>query len=423
VPPGPAVEVFVSGRRAGTLLRSDIEEDTILFGYAEGCRDEDAVSLTMPVVADQYDSMSTVHPIFQMNLPEGALLEKLRLLFAKVVPELDDLSLLSIVGESQIGRLRYAGPNAQPGAIPSQNLDEILTYAGAQDLFSDLLNRFARYSGVSGVQPKVLVSAPDALPERITTRGATHIVKSFDPREFPELAANEYYCMRAAHHAGMPVAKATLSKNRRILVVERFDLQKDGAYCGLEDFCVLNALRSYGRYEGSYELIARRLIQFVSYAHRRESLLQLFMIVALSCAIENGDAHLKNFAVIYEHATAAAKLAPAYDLVTTTPYQPRDTLALTLAGAKTFPNRETLVTFGRQSCELMPSQIDAALEQIENGVRTSVKEIRSAIRNHPDFAKAGEHFIAAFERGLQRTLASGEKKRAARSHSRPRRAG
>ena len=32
----------------------------------------------MPVIRDQYDSMNTVLPIFEMNLPEGALLEKLR---------------------------------------------------------------------------------------------------------------------------------------------------------------------------------------------------------------------------------------------------------------------------------------------------------------------------------------------------------
>ena len=414
MPPRPVVDVYVSGRRAGRLRRSDVDDDTILFGYADGCPAEDAVSLTMPVIADQYDSMSTVHPIFEMNLPEGALLEKLRLMFAKVVPELDDLALLSIVGASQIGRLRYAGPGAQPADIPRQSIEEILTYSGTRDLFSDLLQRFATYSGVSGMQPKVLVSATETPAGRVTSRGATHIVKAFDAREHPELAANEYYCMSAAHHAGIPAANVTLSNNRRILVVERFDLRPDGSYLGLEDFCVLNGIRSHGRYEGSYELVAKRVAQFASPDHRRESLHQLFMIVALSCAIENGDAHLKNFALMYEHAEGAVRLAPAYDLVSTTPYQPRDSLALTLGETKSFPGRYTLATFGRKSCELTPSDIAAAIDRVAVGVSAAIVELREACRQQPDFARAGEYLIKAFERGLARLTATPEKKRAVR---------
>src|SRR5262249_37065340 len=97
----------------------------------------------MPVVRDPYDSMGTVHPVFEMNLPEGALLEKLRPLFAKTIPPLDSLGLLEIVGRSQIGRLRYAPPGAPPADVPPQNLKELLTYKGTEDLFRDLLDRYA----------------------------------------------------------------------------------------------------------------------------------------------------------------------------------------------------------------------------------------------------------------------------------------
>jgi len=402
VPPRPVVDVFAAGRHAGSLRRSDVDGDTVLFGYADGCRPEDAVSLTMPVVSDHYDSMGTVHPIFEMNMPEGVLLGKLRLMFAKTVPDLDDLALLSIVGQSQIGRLRYAGPGARPADIPRQSVEEILTYAGTRDLFDDLLQRYAAYSGVSGMQPKVLVSAAETRPDRVTARGATHIVKSFDPHERPELAANEYYCMRAAHHAGIPAANVTLSTNRRILVVERFDLAPDGTYLGMEDFCVLNGIRSHGRYEGSYELLAKRIGQFVTPTQRRESLRQFFLILAMSCAIENGDAHLKNFAVIYEHAESTVKLAPAYDLVSTTPYQPRDVLALTLGNSKSFPSRATLTAFARESCQLTASEIAKLLDRVAAGVSAAIAEIREACGTHADFAQAGAHFIKIFERGLAR---------------------
>lgn len=395
------VDVFSSGRRAGRLHRSDVEPDTILFGYDAGCRPEDAVSLTMPVVADQYDSMGTVHPIFEMNLPEGSLLERLRLMFAKVVPEFDDLALLSIVGRSQIGRLRYAVPGAEPVNVPQQSMEEILSYSGARDLFEDLLQRYAQYSGISGMQPKVLVRAAET-PERVTARGATHIVKSFDPRDRPELAANEYFCMRAGHLAGIPTATATLSSNRRILVVERFDLGRDGTYLGMEDFCVLNGLRSHGRYEGSYENIAKRIGQFATPGQRREALKQFFLILALSCAVENGDAHLKNFSMIYENPEGTVRLAPAYDIVSTTAYQPRDVLALTLNGTKSFPDRASLMSFGKTACELTQKGANAALENVSTGVTSAIAEIRKAARESKSFASAAETLTKIFERGRSR---------------------
>lgn len=298
------LDVFVAETRAGSLYRSDVEEDTFLFAYAEAVRREDAVSLTMPVVRDPFDSMTTVHPIFEMSLPEGALREKLRSLFAKIIPDFDDLGLLSIVGQSQIGRLRFSASGRAPENIPDEDLKSLLAHEGAHDLFADLLEKYARHSGVSGVQPKVLVRARETTTsadvDRFTDRGATHIVKSFDPRELPELAANERFCMQAAELSGLPTARVTVSKNRRILLVDRFDIAPQGGYLGVEDFCVLSALRAHGKYDGSYELVAKRITQFVSPEHQATALEQLFAMVALFCAVENGDGHLKNFAVLYD---------------------------------------------------------------------------------------------------------------------------
>jgi serine/threonine-protein kinase HipA len=360
----------------------------------------------MPVVADQYDSMGTVHPIFEMNLPEGALLERLRLTFAKAVPDLDSLGLLAIVGQSQIGRLRYALSGSAPALVPAQNLKELLTFKGAGDLFEDLLERYAIYSGVSGIQPKVLLRDADVPLTRVTERGATHIVKSFDPREYPELAANEYFCMQAAYAAGIAAPNVRLSQNRRILVVERFDRTPQGTYLGCEDFCVLSALRAHGRYEGSYELIAKRIGQFVAPEEQLQALEQLFATVALCCALENGDAHLKNFAVLYENAQSAVRLAPAYDLVSTTVYRAGDIMALELGGTKSFPARNRLIAFGRQACGMTSSRVKHVLQQVENGVHTAQAEIRKYMREHRDFSKAAEHLLAAMERGLNRSIRS-----------------
>jgi serine/threonine-protein kinase HipA len=396
--------VFAGNRRVGALSRSEVEADSFLFGYGPECAAGDAVSLTMPVVRDQYESMSTVHPVFEMNLPEGALRERLRILFAKTVAQLDDLGLLAIVGQSQIGRLRYAPPGAAPVAVPGQNVRELLAYKGAESLFKELLERYAAHSGISGMQPKVLIRAEDTQPARVTHRGATHIVKSFDPREYPELAANEFFCMRAARHAGLPTPHMQLSTNRRLLVVERFDLRDDGSYLGCEDFCVLNALRSHGRYHGSYEQIATRIRQFVSPEYEQQALEQLFSIVALSCAVENGDAHLKNFAVVYEDATRPVRLAPAYDIVSTTPYQRRDVLALTLGDSKDFPDRKRLRHFGRGACGLSEARVTRLMNDVIRGIKRAIADLRRYASRRKDFQRTSTHLIATFTRGITRSL-------------------
>ncbi len=399
-----ALDVFASGDPVGTLARSDREPDSFLFTYRQECTPQQAVSLTMPVRRDPYDSMSTIHPVFEMNLPEGVLLERLRLAFAKTMDDFDDLALLSIVGRSQVGRLRYGQPGQQPADVPAQDLKRILAYRGSEDLFADLLEEYATYSGVSGLQPKVLLRDVGVAIERTTVRGATHLVKSFDPKAYPELAANEYFCLRAAALAGIPAARAELSADRRILAVERFDLTPDGSYLGCEDFCVLSALRPHGRYTGSYETLVRRLGQFVSPLEQRAAIEVFFTMLALSCAIENGDAHLKNFAVLYENPQSNVRLAPAYDLVSTTPYVPRDSLALSLGQSRAFPARSALTRFARSTCGLTPSTTHRLLGRVSDGVHGAIREMRAYARHAPQFRKAAHLLEAAFERGLKRSI-------------------
>lgn len=396
-----ALNVFASGTRSGRLDRSDREEDTILFTYREGCPAQAAVSVTMPVGADQYDAMGGLLPIFEMNLPEGALKESLRNQFAKAIPEFDDLDMLAIVGASQIGRLRYSQQEQLDEAVPEQSLQEILTYEGSADLFAHLLERFATYSGISGMQPKVLVREQRTI-EKFTHRGATHIVKAFDASRYPELAANEYICTQGATAAGIRTAGVQLSANRQFLIVDRFDLLADGTYLGIEDFCVLDGRRSHGRYDGSYEGIARRITDFVSAPQLMQAREQFALIVLYSCAIENGDAHLKNFSVLYGNPEGQIEFAPAYDIISTTPYLPKDTLALTLEGAKRFPDRQQLIKFARHVTGMTERAARQLLDQAAHGVSVAMSETRKYARRYPDSNKFAERMLATMTRGLER---------------------
>lgn len=397
----PPLYVFTGKVPVGALARSDVESDTFLFGYRAATAPADAVSLTMPIRADQYDSMAGLLPVFEMNLPEGALRERLRLQFAKTIPEFDDLDLLQIVGTSQIGRLRYSLREEMSEEVPTQDLAEILTYRGGADLFAHLLERFATYSGISGMQPKVLVREIEQ-PEKLTHRGATHIVKSFDPREFPELAANEYICTRGAAAAGIATPRAQLSQNRQFLVVDRFDRIADGSYLGLEDFCVLDGRRSHGRYDGSYEGIAKRMTSFVSTRALAAAREQYARIVAYGSAVGNGDAHLKNFSVLYRHAEDLVELAPAYDIVSTMPYIPGDTMALTMDESKKFPDRARLVRFVRLVTGKSQKAAQELLEQVRQGVEAALQETDDYGRQHADAARFVERLTAVMKAGIAR---------------------
>lgn len=396
-----ALKVFASGEHVGRLDRSDLEEDEILFLYRPDCPAHGAVSLTMPVRTDPYDAMGGLLPLFDMNLPEGALRERLRNLFAKAIPDFDDLDLLGLVGSSQIGRLQYSTAETLVDCIPEQDIDEILAYTGTADLFAALLERFATYSGISGMQPKVLIRANDA-PEKMAYRGATHIVKTFDAAVYPELAANELICLHGAAVAGIPTAAAKLSNNRRFLITDRFDLASDGTYLGIEDFCVLDGRRAHGRYDGSYENIARRISQFVSPEALTQAREQYALMVAYACAVENGDAHLKNFSLLYRNPEDPIRLAPAYDIVSTTLYMPRDTLALTLNGTKQFPARDQLIQFVRTVTGKTKRSATQLLEQVALGVTAAIQQAKAYGKRHRDARAFSERLVATLSRGLTR---------------------
>ena len=383
------------------MTRSDVEPDTILFGYRADVRFESAVSLTMPVRADQYDSMAGLLPLFEMNLPEGALRERLRLQFAKTIPEFDDLDLLQIVGASQIGRLRYSLQESVEENVPTQDLTEILTHKGGADLFAHLLERFATYSGISGMQPKVLVREVE-VPQKVTHHGATHIVKSFDPQQYPELAANEFICTRGAAAAGIDTPRVQLSDNRQFLVVDRFDLAADGTYLGIEDFCVLDGRRSHGRYDGSYEGIAKRMTDYVSPRALARAKEQFALMVVYSCTVGNGDAHLKNFSVIYRHPEDEVTLSPAYDIVSTLPYIAKDTLALELSGTREFPDRARLLKFVRQVTGKSGKAAQQLLDQVAPGIDVALQHADHYGRRHADAAEFAERIGEAMHAGLKR---------------------
>lgn len=397
------LNVCVGGQIVGTLGRGQYRADSV-FSYREEASDKNAVSLTMPSRLETYGWEHGIHPVFEMNLPEGALRDELVRRFSKAVRGFDDFALLAIVGPFQLGRLSIA--NASPADRPPEmSLTDLLVHDGAQGLFEDLLQTYGQYSGVSGVQPKVLVRDSTAAIDRLTHRGSTHLVKAFRADEYPQLATNEYFCMRAAQHCGLEVPKFELSEHGKFLVIERFDLSPTG-YLGFEDFCVLNGWSSKAKYDGSYEGAARQIKAFVSPALLNQALEAFFKIVALSAGLKNGDAHLKNFGVLYENCgeESVIRLAPAYDIITTSVYIKNDSMALLLGGSKAWPKYKMLVRFGRTACNLTEARCNELLQQVANGMQVTMGEMAEYSAGHPAFAEMGAAMIEQWLSGMARSL-------------------
>jgi len=401
------IRVWSDRKFAGALDRYQLRGTA--FAYDPQAAPERAVSLTMPVRTASWNTPFGLAPIFQMNLPEGALRSRLNRRFAKATGTFDDYDLLGIIGRTQIGRIRYSvGSDDLSENVPLQSIEEILhPRPGARDLLEHLLETFAAHSGLSGVQPKVMIRAAERKlsdPDRRSHsfQSATHIVKLWDESEYPQLAANEFFCLEVARGLGLTVPDFQLSDDGGALVVARFDLAGDG-YLGFEDFCVLNGLPTADKYKGGYESrLFKRMRDFVSPQNQPRAAADLFRLFVVNCAIRNGDAHLKNFGITYEGVLGTTRLAPVYDLVTTRAYIAADAMALTLDGTTNWPDRRKLVALGRTRADLPARDVDAMLEATADAMSDVAPRLQRYFRANG--SPIGERMIASWQEGIRDSL-------------------
>ena len=387
--------VWASSHKAGLLERSQ-DQRQYVFAYNPSTVMTDVqVSLTMPVRLESWLSRD-LHPIFQMNIPEGALLEAIRRSIAKLAGD-DDLTILRVTGGNQIGRNRFSLPgDTSPGVEETpETLDELLSYPDTKELFNDLVSKYALRSGVSGVQPKVMLEAT----ERGTAAVGGYIVKSWGI-EYSQLAANEFFCMTAAQRAGLPVPEFHLSENGGLFVMKRFDMASDGTAMGFEDMCALQALGTSQKYSSTCERVARSIKDFVSPEFRQIARERFFASLVLSCMVRNGDAHLKNFGVLYKRPGAPVILAPVFDVVTTVAYIPKDIPALSLAGTKKWWSRKMLEKFAVAHLALPIGKTAQIFEEVAEAITDTRVLLLTYMEDHLEFREVGNRMLTAWETGV-----------------------
>ena len=353
------LNVKVDLNSIGKLIK---ENEEFIFSYTSENKD-DFISLIMPIRQKPYIH-NKLHPIFEMHLPEGYLLSIIKKHFSKLL-KTDDFGLLNIMAPSIKGRVSYESDFLR--VETNLTLDDLL-HSKNDNLFDELLDRFALNSALSGVQPKVLAT----IENKATLKIDDYIVKSWGD-DYKELALNEYYCMKIVKLANIEVPEFYISDDEKLFIMKRFDKVED-IYIGFEDMCVLMGKQRDDKYEGSYEQIVKTIKTFVSSQNKKSSLLEFFKMTYLNYRLKNGDAHLKNFGLIYDGINNI-KLAPAYDVVSTTVYIKNDIPALLLLGSKKWWDKKFIEKFGIQTCDLTKKEIENAIAECENAVNIIKNEI------------------------------------------------
>jgi serine/threonine-protein kinase HipA len=283
-----------------------------------------------------YSSRMKLPPFFSNLLPEGVLREYM--VKRLKVHRDHEFDILTALGRSLPGAIRALPPDElpqaaleyRPGTTPVV-LDEMpikFSLGGSQLKFS-MIERGGRFTLDDG--------------------GEEWIVKPPHPT-YPNVPANEYTMMRLAAAAGIQTPEVKLVKLDDIDVtglgglsipkwetwayaVKRYDRTAEGRV-HVEDFAqVFNVYADQEYKATNYDTIGRLI--FDMFPNRFEQLAEFIRRVVVNVLIGNGDAHLKNWSVIYRD-KVTPQLSPTYDLVSTIHHVQNDSLALNLGGEKRF---------------------------------------------------------------------------------------
>ncbi|MDD2449163.1 MAG: type II toxin-antitoxin system HipA family toxin [Sulfurimonas sp.] len=375
------IDVKIHNQKVGELF---FEKELNSFGF-NYTKDYQPISLIMPYKSSSYIWKNKLHPIFDMNMPEGYLFEILKEYISKEHGYLDDFLVFSYLCSNIQSRLTYDSRLSKDKFL-SFDMDEILNN-DTEDTFSSLVSTYLSKNAISGVQPKSLALLEDK--ESFTTK--EYIVKTWGD-EYKELALNEYFCLKVLEMAGVKIPNIKLSKNNKFLVVERFNYDEvSDRFLGFEEILTLQGKNKDEKYSGSYEQVAK-IVYSVS-TNKLADMQTLFKIIVMNYLLKNGDAHLKNFGMLYDENIENIWLSPAYDVVNTVVYIYKDRPALTMFGKKVWFGKEELVKFGIQSCYLSNKEANILYGECSNALDLAIDELELYIKTNAEFKEIGRKML------------------------------
>ena len=314
-------------------------------------------------------SQTDLPPFFSNLLPEGGLRE---LIARRASVHRDrEPDLLAVLGEDLPGavvvrRVDDAADGWGPGddggrAEASSPAEDALRFslAGAQLKFSVLYR-----SGTRG--PTVPIDG----------RGGNWIAK-LPSETYPNVPENEYEMVRWAARSGITVPEVDLvavkdvhglpiqlDPERRVFLSRRFDRPESGVRIHQEDFAQIANVRAAARYE---TLSFAGIAKIVRAVAGEDDFDEVIRRLAFNVVIGNGDAHLKNWSLIYPDGIVA-RLSPAYDLVATVTYIPADKLGLKLSRENRFDQIQI------QHFERLADHVGVSRDRVVGVVRSTIEQ-------------------------------------------------
>lgn len=385
------LDVYSNDTRIGTLEQLDVT--SYVFTYEQGVDDDRAVSLLMrPSVKREWEHRS-LHPVFQVSLPEGSLRQIITRSFAKQFDHFGETELLGVIGSHLVGRIKVCPSGSTPSKeSPSQDFQELLRETD-EEMLEHYLQVHAEFSGVSGGFGKYLAKSPTAAQSGgHSTLAFDHWIVKTNDADHPGLVFNEYHSMMVAKHMGLPVPEFHASKDFSRLVIGRFDIAADGKHLGFEDMAALNALGANEKFEGSVERVIKSINAFCQPAAAKASREQFFAQYLACMTLRNGDAHLKNFGLLYS-GMKDVRLSPCYDLVTMSAYAPRrqngdalDEPAMSLNGVRRWLDQKSL-SYLAGRCAITETQramyITALCAAVKTVAAQMVKDVDADTAHRP----------------------------------------
>lgn len=269
-----------------------------------------------------------------------------------------------------------------PGAVRVVALDEpvpIEGWEGLDDETDDSTSNWRHLKmSLAGVGLKYsMVARGDRLALPASGLGGDWIVKLPDP-QFPGVPHNEYAMMLLAAAVGIDVPEVRLVHRDQVdpqipdnlwagedwsYAVRRFDRDAQRSAIHIEDLAQVRNVYPRDKYQGNFETVAA----FVYRRRDEASLREFCRRLAFNVLIGNGDAHLKNWSLIYRDRRIPS-LAPAYDLVSTSWYMEREgsqeDLGLKFDGSRRF-DRVGLQSFAKLTRRIGASHIDVVHDVIQ----------------------------------------------------------
>ncbi len=325
-------------------------------------------------------------------LPQGPLA---RMLAAQAaVSEDESFDLLAYLGEDLPGNV-YVRPSAQDGAGRKRpERSELRADSPEIELGFSLAGAQWKLSARSSANERGLV---------VPARGQSgDWIAKFSSTGYPNLPAVEFACAEWARRSGIEIPATRLAKvaeferlpsevpigDGTVYLIRRFDREDGGLRrVHIEDFAqIVDRPPGYGQFQGAYEEIAALIASITPKDTRR------FVDQLMFCILSgNGDAHLKNWSLIYPDGRNA-RLSPAYDLVPTVLYGDQD-LALSLGGTKEFSGLGGARLEGlARALGVLRAELDEWVREAESRTRTAWEFVQeSGLFSHPHCELLSSH--------------------------------